>query len=256
MERPRQRQRKRRARDPEAIIRELTDLQVGAPVVHEDYGVGRYRGLTTLDVEGMPTEFLLLEYAGGDKLYVPVLSLHLVTRYSGASPEEAPLHRLGTDQWEKAKRKAAQQARDTAAELLNLYAQRAARQGTELDARRSELSALRAAVSVRGDRGPADRHRSRARRTWRARGRWTASSAATSASARPRSRCARRSSPCRPAIKSRCSCRRRCSRSSTIAPSRTGSPTGPCASSSCRDSAARAARRPPSRGSPQAPSTS
>ncbi|HSC14594.1 MAG TPA: CarD family transcriptional regulator, partial [Gammaproteobacteria bacterium] len=132
MERPRQRQRKRRARDPEAIIRELTDLQVGAPVVHEDYGVGRYRGLTTLDVEGMPTEFLLLEYAGGDKLYVPVLSLHLVTRYSGASPEEAPLHRLGTDQWEKAKRKAAQQARDTAAELLNLYAQRAARQGTEL----------------------------------------------------------------------------------------------------------------------------
>jgi transcription-repair coupling factor (superfamily II helicase) len=132
MERPRQRQRKRRARDPEAIIRELTDLQVGAPVVHEDYGVGRYRGLTTLDVEGMPTEFLLLEYAGGDKLYVPVLSLNLVTRYSGASPEEAPLHRLGTDQWEKAKRKAAQQARDTAAELLNLYAQRAARQGTEL----------------------------------------------------------------------------------------------------------------------------
>jgi transcription-repair coupling factor (superfamily II helicase) len=132
MERPRQRQRRRRARDPEAIIRELTDLSVGAPVVHEDYGVGRYRGLTTLDVEGMPTEFLLLEYAGGDKLYVPVLSLHLVTRYSGASPEEAPLHRLGTDQWEKAKRKAAQQARDTAAELLNLYAQRAARQGTEL----------------------------------------------------------------------------------------------------------------------------
>ncbi len=133
MERPRQRQRKRRARDPEAIIRELTDLQVGAPVVHEDYGVGRYRGLTTLDVEGMPTEFLLLEYAGGDKLYVPVLSLHLVTRYSGASPEEAPLHRLGTDQWDKAKRKAAQQARDTAAELLNLYAQRAARQGTKLE---------------------------------------------------------------------------------------------------------------------------
>jgi transcription-repair coupling factor (superfamily II helicase) len=132
MERPRQRQKRRRARDPEAIIRELTDLQVGAPVVHEDYGVGRYRGLTTLDVEGMPTEFLLLEYAGGDKLYVPVLSLHLVTRYSGASPEDAPLHRLGTDQWEKAKRKAAQQARDTAAELLNLYAQRAARTGTEL----------------------------------------------------------------------------------------------------------------------------
>src|SRR5690606_18680934 len=113
MERPRQRQRRRRApRDPEAVIRELTDLRVGAPVVHEDYGVGRYLGLTTLDVDAVQTEFLLLEYAGGDKLYVPVQSLHLVTRYSGADPENAPLHRLGTDQWAKARAKAAQQARD------------------------------------------------------------------------------------------------------------------------------------------------
>jgi transcription-repair coupling factor (superfamily II helicase) len=134
LERPRQRQRRRRARDPEAIIRELTDLQVGAPVVHEDYGVGRYQGLKTLDVDGLLTEFLVLEYAGGDKLYVPVHSLHLVTRYSGASPEDAPLHRLGSDQWAKAKRKAADQARDVAAELLNLYAQRAARVGTEMRA--------------------------------------------------------------------------------------------------------------------------
>ena len=132
MERPKQRQRRRRARDPEAVIRELTDLHIGAPVVHEDHGVGRYRGLTTLDVDGVLTEFLLLEYAGGDKLYVPVQSLHLVTRYSGAAPEDAPLHRLGSDQWAKAKRKAAEQARDTAAELLNLYAQRAARTGTQL----------------------------------------------------------------------------------------------------------------------------
>jgi transcription-repair coupling factor (superfamily II helicase) len=133
MERPRQRTRRRRsARDPEAVIRELTDLQVGAPVVHEDYGVGRYQGLTTLDVDGLLTEFLLLEYAGGDKLYVPVHSLHLVTRYSGAPPEQAPLHRLGSDQWVRAKRKAAAQARDVAAELLNLYAQRAARVGTQL----------------------------------------------------------------------------------------------------------------------------
>ncbi len=133
MERPRQRTRRRRtaARDPEAVIRELTDLRVGAPVVHEEYGVGRYQGLKTLEVEGVPTEFLLLEYAGGDKLYVPVQSLHLVTRYSGASPENAPLHRLGTDQWTKARAKAAQQARDVAAELLNLYAQRAARAGLE-----------------------------------------------------------------------------------------------------------------------------
>jgi transcription-repair coupling factor (superfamily II helicase) len=133
MERPRQRQRRRRARDPEAIIRELTDLQVGAPVVHEDYGVGRYQGLKTLEVDGLLTEFLVLEYAGGDKLYVPVHSLHLVTRYSGAAPEDAPLHRLGSDQWAKAKKKAASKARDVAAELLNLYAQRAARQGTKLE---------------------------------------------------------------------------------------------------------------------------
>jgi transcription-repair coupling factor (superfamily II helicase) len=134
LERPRQQsRRRRRARDPEAIIRELSDLQIGAPVVHEQHGVGRYQGLTTLDVDGVETEFLLLEYAEGDKLYVPVQSLHLVTRYSGASPEQAPLHRLGSDQWQKAKRKAAQKARDVAAELLNIYAQRAARKGTLIE---------------------------------------------------------------------------------------------------------------------------
>ena len=134
LERPRQeRQRRRSARDPEAIIRELTDLAIGAPVVHEHHGVGRYQGLTTLDVDGKPHEFLLLEYADNDKLYVPVQSLHLVTRYSGASADTAPLHRLGSDQWQKAKRKAAQQARDVAAELLNLYAQRAARKGQRID---------------------------------------------------------------------------------------------------------------------------
>jgi transcription-repair coupling factor (superfamily II helicase) len=137
LERPRQQTRRRRsARDPATIISELTDLRIGAPVVHEDYGVGRYQGLSTLDVDGVDTEFLLLEYAGGDKLYVPVQNLHLVTRYSGASPEQAPLHRLGSDQWSKAKRKAAQAARDVAAELLNIYAQRAAREAesVELDA--------------------------------------------------------------------------------------------------------------------------
>ena len=134
LERPRQQSRRRRsARDAEAIIRELTDLQIGAPVVHEHHGVGRYQGLTTLDVDEVETEFLLLEYADGDKLYVPVLSLHLVTRYSGASAEQAPLHRLGSDQWQKAKRKAAKQASDVAAELLNLYAQRAARQGQKIE---------------------------------------------------------------------------------------------------------------------------
>jgi transcription-repair coupling factor (superfamily II helicase) len=130
LERPRQQARRRhKARDPETIIRELTDLQTGAPVVHEHHGIGRYRGLATLDVDGVTTEFLLLEYADGDKLYVPVQSLHLVTRYTGASAAEAPLHRLGSDQWQRAKRKAAKRARDVAAELLNVYAQRAAREG-------------------------------------------------------------------------------------------------------------------------------
>ena len=133
MERPRQHARRRRAaRDPDTLIRELTDLQVGAPVVHEEYGIGRYQGLKTLSVDEVLTEFLLLEYADGDKLYVPVHSLHLVTRYSGAPAEQAPLHRLGSDQWAKAKKKAAKRARDVAAELLNLYAQRAAKTGTQL----------------------------------------------------------------------------------------------------------------------------
>jgi transcription-repair coupling factor (superfamily II helicase) len=130
LEKPRQRRRRRRAaRDPDAIVRELTDLRIGAPVVHEEYGIGRYRGLTTFDVDGMTTEFLTLEYADNDKLYVPVYSLHLVTRYTGAAPEQAPLHRLGSDQWLKAKKKAAEKARDVAAELLEIYARRAARRG-------------------------------------------------------------------------------------------------------------------------------
>ena len=116
-------------RDPDAIIRNLTDLAAGAPVVHEDHGVGRYRGLETLEIDDRPAEFLMLEYAGGDKLYVPVSSLHLVSRYTGSDPESAPLHRLGGKQWEKARKKAAQQVRDVAAELLDLYARRLAREG-------------------------------------------------------------------------------------------------------------------------------
>jgi transcription-repair coupling factor (superfamily II helicase) len=129
-ERARQPRRRQRAeRDPESIIRDLTDLHIGAPVVHEDNGVGRYLGLQTLDVGGVRTEFLTLEYAGGDKLYVPVSSLHLITRYTGADSDHAPLHRLGGEQWEKARRKAAEKARDVAAELLDIYARRAARKG-------------------------------------------------------------------------------------------------------------------------------
>ena len=124
-----QRRRRAKQRDPDLIIRNLVELEEGAPVVHEDHGVGRYLGLQTLTVGGFEQEFLTLEYAGGDKLYVPVASLHLISRYTGASPEVAPLHKLGSNQWEKAKRKAREQVRDVAAELLDIYARREARVG-------------------------------------------------------------------------------------------------------------------------------
>ncbi|HDS0924717.1 TPA: transcription-repair coupling factor [Stenotrophomonas maltophilia] len=123
---------RRVGREPEAIIRDLGELTEGAPIVHEDHGVGRYRGLIVLDAGGMPGEFLEIEYAKGDRLYVPVAQLHLITRYSGASPETAPLHSLGGEQWSKAKRRAAEKVRDVAAELLEIQARRRARAGLAL----------------------------------------------------------------------------------------------------------------------------
>ncbi|MGH8751887.1 MAG: transcription-repair coupling factor [Burkholderiales bacterium] len=114
---------------PENMLRDLSEIRIGDPVVHESHGIGRYLGLENLDLGEGTTEFLALEYASQDKLYVPVSQLHLIGRYSGAAPEAAPLHTLGSGQWDKAKKKAMRQVRDTAAELLNLYAQRAARQG-------------------------------------------------------------------------------------------------------------------------------
>ena len=128
----RTRRRNRAARDPEAVLRDLSELSIGSPIVHIDHGVGRYQGLVALDVGGDSSEYLAIEYARGDKLYVPVAQLHLVSRYSGTAPELAPLHALGGDAWEKAKKKAAQKVRDAAAELLAIYAQREARQGTAL----------------------------------------------------------------------------------------------------------------------------
>jgi len=120
---------KEKARNTEGMLKDLSELRINDPVVHEQHGVGRYRGLQNLDFGEGETEFLLLEYHGDDKLYVPVSQLFLISRYSGGPPESAPLHRLGSGQWEKAKKKALKQIRDTAAELLNLYAQRAARKG-------------------------------------------------------------------------------------------------------------------------------
>ncbi len=124
--------RKRTGREPEAIIRDLGELTEGAPIVHEDHGVGRYRGLIAMDVGGMPGEFLEIEYAKGDRLYVPVAQLHLISRYSGASVETAPLHSLGGEAWAKAKKKAAERVRDVAAELLDIQARRQARAGLAL----------------------------------------------------------------------------------------------------------------------------
>jgi transcription-repair coupling factor (superfamily II helicase) len=124
---------KRRAtRDFEGAIRDLADLALGAPVVHADHGVGRYTGLQKITTAGVETEFLTLEYAGGDKLYVPVASLHLIHRFTGADADTAPLHKLGNDRWTKARRRAAERARDVAAELLEIQAKRAMADGIAL----------------------------------------------------------------------------------------------------------------------------
>lgn len=124
-----QRRRKAKSFDSDAIVKNLAELNVGAPVVHIDHGVGRYLGLQTISISDHETEFLTLEYADETKLYVPVSSLHLISRYSGADLENAPLHRLGSEQWDKAKRKAQEQVSDVAAELLDIYARRAANKG-------------------------------------------------------------------------------------------------------------------------------
>ncbi|MEM6998326.1 MAG: transcription-repair coupling factor [Pseudomonadota bacterium] len=121
--------RKRKQQDADAVIRNLTELRIGAPVVHEEHGVGRYLGLITIDVGGYLGEFIHLEYAEGDKLYVPVAALDFISRYTGLDPDNAPLHKLGSGQWQKARRKAAEKVHDVAAELLELHARRAARQG-------------------------------------------------------------------------------------------------------------------------------
>ncbi len=123
------RRRKGGVDDHDSIIKNLTELKMDAPVVHLDHGVGRYRGLQTIDINGQTAEFLVLEYADAAKLYVPVANLHVISRYSGSDDTHAPLHRLGGETWAKAKRKAAEQIRDVAAELLEIYAKRSARKG-------------------------------------------------------------------------------------------------------------------------------
>ena len=140
--RTRSRRDARKAATMEGWLRDLSELKIGDPVVHISHGIGRYLGLVHMNLGEGDTEFLHLEYNGGDKLYVPVSQLHVITRYAGADPEAVDLHRLGSGQWEKAKKKAAMQVRDTAAELLALYAQRAARAGHRFDFKQHDLEAF------------------------------------------------------------------------------------------------------------------
>ncbi|WP_336817753.1 transcription-repair coupling factor [Cedecea sp. MMO-103] len=125
----RRRQDSRRTINPDTLIRNLAELHAGQPVVHLEHGVGRYAGLTTLEAGGITAEYLMLTYAGDAKLYVPVSSLHLISRYAGGADENAPLHKLGSDAWSRARQKAAEKVRDVAAELLDIYAMRAAKEG-------------------------------------------------------------------------------------------------------------------------------
>ncbi len=127
----------------EGMLRDLSEVKIGDPVVHSQHGIGRYLGLATMDLGDGPTEFLTLEYEAGDKLYVPVSQLSAISRYSGAAGDAAPLHKLGSGQWEKARRRAAEKVRDTAAELLNLYAQRAAREGYAFKLKPHDYEAFR-----------------------------------------------------------------------------------------------------------------
>ena len=138
----RRRRRKSAASQMENIVNNLNELTIGSPVVHQEHGVGRYLGLQTLQIGGIASEFLALEYANNDKLYVPVSSLHVIGRYTGMSAETAPLHKLGGDQWSKAKQKAIKRIRDVAAELLEIHAKRAVKQGHAFQVEDAEYAAF------------------------------------------------------------------------------------------------------------------
>ncbi len=134
--------RKKVSVNTDALLRDLAEIKVGDPVVHEDHGIGRYMGLVTLDLGEGDTELMLLEYAEGGQLYVPVAQLHVISRYAGQAHDDVHLHKLGNASWDKAKRRAAEKAHDTAAELLNLYAQRAAQEGFQYELNESDYRAF------------------------------------------------------------------------------------------------------------------
>ena len=138
------RRREKSRTSTEGLLRDLAEVKIGDPVVHEQHGIARYAGLITMDLGEGAQEFLELHYDGSDKLFVPVAQLSVISRYTGANPDTAPLHKLGSGQWEKARKRAAEQVRDTAAELLNLYARRAARQGFAFPLKMNEFDAFSA----------------------------------------------------------------------------------------------------------------
>ena len=140
--RSRKHHRKKHAAVSDGLLRDLAEINIGDPVVHEEHGIGRYMGLVTMDLGDETNEMMLLEYAGEAQLYVPVSQLHLISRYSGQAHENVTLHKLGSGAWNKAKRKAAEKARDTAAELLNLYAQRAAQSGHKFEINEMDYQAF------------------------------------------------------------------------------------------------------------------
>ncbi len=218
-----ERRRRKVSQDPDQIVRNLTELHVGrARWSTKSMASAATSVCRPLEVGGMTTEFLTLEYAKGDKLYVPVASLHLISRYAGASPENAPLHRLGSDQWEKVKKRAAKQVRDVAAELLEIYARRAARQGCRFP--RSPMPSIRPLLPPSSSRRPrtSSRPSNRCWPIWHHLSRWTGWCAAMSASARPRWQCAPPSWRPRATSRSRYWSPLPCSPSSTIRTSPTG----------------------------------
>ena len=189
-----------------------------------------------MDIAGQRGEFLVLEYLDGDRVYVPVQSLHLITRYTGAAPESAPLHKLGTDQWAKARRRAAEQIRDVAAELLDLYARRRARPGLKIPVPELEYQSFANAFPFEETDDQAEAIRQVLSDLESSRPMDRIICAAMWATERRRSRCAQPSSRCRLADRSRCSCRPPSSPSSTSPTSKIASPTGRYASRHCHAS--------------------
>ena len=235
------RKRRKPSRPQTSIKRDLVStLEVGDYLVHADHGIARFGGLIRRSVDGVEREYLELQYAEGDRLYVPADQLDRVSPYVGPADTTPTLTRLGSGEWTRTKRRVRAGRRSKSrSELLDLYATREIARGARLPARQALADGDGSSLPFRRDAGPARGDRGGESATWSSRGRWTASSAATSATARRRSRSAPRSRRWLTASRSPCSCRRRCSPSSTPYASASGSPASPSASRCSRASAMR-----------------